>query len=522
MSSQPSTTGAIAPPAIQPVFGGRLACGLLGILIAAMMSGLNNRVAGLGLPDIRGSLGLGFDDASWLDTLYAAGELTAMPFATWFAITFSLRRFHLCMLTLVMLVALLLPEIRSLPLLLVLRGLQGFFAGTLVPLLMMAALRFLPPPIRLHGLALYAMTATFSPNVAVWLTAFCVDHLENWRWIYWQVIPLGLVAWPLVAWGIPEMPVMLPRLRQGNWVGMAVGVPGLVLMAIAVSQGVRLDWLHSPLIKAFFFCGGLLTSLFLYSEWRHPAPFIKLQLLERRNLGLGFTIFVFLLVLMSSAVALPLNILAPLQNFRMLQLAPIGLIVGLPQLVLGPMVALLLYQRWVDARCLFAIGLLCMALACALATQITDEWMVDQFFWSQILQAIGQPLAVVSMLFLGTSVVQPMEGAYVSGIINTLRALGTLFSGALIGQMMVWREDFHSEMLLGNLGHWLAAPATATAAAGEGISETIARQSVILSSADVFLVFAIGCVVLIPLVYCLQHIPAPLVVRSAANKAAGK
>jgi DHA2 family multidrug resistance protein len=163
-----------------------------------------------------------------------------------------------------------------------------------------------------------------------------------------------------------------------------------------------------------------------------------------------------------------------------------------------------------------------MALACALATQITDEWMVDQFFWSQILQAIGQPLAVVSMLFLGTSVVQPMEGAYVSGIINTLRALGTLFSGALIGQMMVWREDFHSEMLLGNLGHWLAAPATATAAAGEGISETIARQSVILSSADVFLVFAIGCVVLIPLVYCLQHIPAPLVVRSAANKAAGK
>jgi DHA2 family multidrug resistance protein len=496
------------PANTQPVFSLRLACGLLGILLAAMMSGLNNRVAGLGLPDIRGNLGFAFDDASWLDSLYSAGELAAMPFATWFAITFSLRRFHLTMLCIVMVIALFLPGIKSLPLLMIMRTVQGLFAGTLVPLLMMSALRFLPLPIRIHGFALYAMTATFSPNVALWLTAICVDKMNDWRWIYWQVIPIGLIALPLVAWGIPKMPLMLNRLPQANWLAMVLGIPGLGLLAITMSQGVRLDWFHSPVIIVSLLLGVTFTLLFLCSEWLHPAPFIKIQLLKRRNLGLGFTIFFCLLVTMSSAVALPLNILEHLQSFRMEQLAPIGLVVGLPQLLLGSLVALLLYQQWVDARHVFIIGLLCISCACWLASQITDEWIVHQFIWPQVLQAIGQPMAVVSMLFLSTSVVQPMEGAYVSGIVNTIRAFGSLFSGAFIGQLMTFRGAFHNEMLLDNFGRWFSQPLSMISIVDNNI---IAEQSAVLSIADVYLIFAIIALILIPCVYCLQHISAPKV-----------
>lgn len=42
--------------------------GLTGIFIATMMAGLNNRVGALALVDLRGALGLGLDDASWLTT----------------------------------------------------------------------------------------------------------------------------------------------------------------------------------------------------------------------------------------------------------------------------------------------------------------------------------------------------------------------------------------------------------------------------------------------------------------------
>ncbi|WP_115717812.1 MFS transporter [Gallaecimonas mangrovi] len=497
-----------APPPQTP-FNFRLAMGLLGVLLAAMVAGLNEKVAGLTLPDISGALGFSHDGASWLDSFYAAGEMAAMPFSTWFAITFSLRRFHLLLQAVVLLIALILPGIHNLYLLCALRLLQGFFAGALIPLLMMAALRFLPAPIRLHGLALYAMTATLAPNIGIWLAAVCVDYFNDWRLVYWHIIPLGLIAMGLVGWGIPKLPLALPRIKQGNWLGMAIGIPGLMLLAIAFSQGVRLDWFNSPIVCAAMFSGGLLTALFLYGEWCHPTPFIKLQMVvERRNLWLGFTVFFLMLMGMSSAVVIPVQVLESLHDFRMPQLATLGLIVGLPQLVLGSVVAILLYQRWVDARKLFALGLALMALACWLNTSITSQWMVAQFFWAQVLQALGQPMAVVSLLFLATSMVQPMEGPYVSGIVNVLRAMGTTFAGGIIGQILKDRSDFHRHTLAGELGHWQSTPVGHDAGQYSGL---IGQQSAVMASADLYWLFTGLFVVLIPVVLCLKYIPAPVV-----------
>lgn len=490
-------------------FTGRLALGMLGVLLAAMMAGLNNRVPGLGLADIRGHLGWGQDEASWLGTAYSAGELVAMPFTTWFAITFSLRRFLLAMLMAVLAIALILPWVQDLHLLIVLRALQGLFSGSLIPLLMMSALRFLPPPIRLHGLALYALTATFAPNVALWLGAEWLDHFEDWRWVYWHIIPIAVLAAALIAWGIPKMPAALPRFRQANWAGCALGVVGLSLLVAGLDQGTRLDWFNSPLIVQCLGYGALLTTLFLLSEWFHPAPFMRLQLLARRNLGVNFCVFFGLLVAMTGAVGLPALALGQLQAFRLAQTAPIGLIVGLPQLVLGPLVAMLLYRKWIDARHVYACGLLCMAAACWLCSGITAEWMVHQLIGAEILQAIGQPMAVISALFLGTSVVQPMEGPFVAGIINTIRAFGTVFGGALISRLMTLRGSFHGEILLDQLGR---SPALNDIGNTSQLAATIMEQAEVLAVADIYRIFAGVFLLLVPVALCLQYIPAPKIV----------
>src|SRR3546814_15848466 len=108
------------------------------------------------------------------------------------------------------------------------------------------------------------------------------------------------------------------------------------------------------------------------------------------NLALGFTLFICLLVVLTSSMMLPMTFLGPLQSYRPLQMAPIGLIVALPQLVLGSVVALFLYRKWVDARFVFAGGLLLIALACFSGAQLTSDWNRDQFVIAQTLQAFGQ------------------------------------------------------------------------------------------------------------------------------------
>jgi len=497
------------PPA-GPLFTFRLACGLLGVLLAAMLAGLNNRVPELNLADISGALSLGHDTSTWLNTAYSAGELVAMPFSCWFAITFSLRRFHLTMLAGMLIMAWLMPLISDVRYLVVLRFFHGVFSGSLIPLLMMSALRFLPLPIRLHGLALYAMTATFTPNIALWLAALSADKLTDWRWSYWHLIPPGLLAILLVWWGIPKMPPMYRRLHQGNWFGMLLAVPGMTFLTIALDQGVRLEWFHSQVISASLVMGCTLSGLFLLSEWFHPEPFMRLQLLSRRNLGLGFSIFFILLIIFSSGVALPEITLGYLQGFRMEQSFPVGLIIGLPQLLLGSMVAMLLYQKWVDARKVFAIGLLFLTSSCYMGSKLTSSWMVQQFVLPQFLQTIGQPMTVVSLLFLATSVVHPMEGPSVAGIINSIRSFGTVFGSAFAGQILAVRQRFHGDMLLDSLGRFSLQSGGADQHVGH-LASTIGQQAAVLATADLYRIFGILALVLVIPVLLLTYIPAPQV-----------
>jgi len=485
----------------------RLLVGLSGIFLSAIMAGLNNRVGALALSDVRGALGFGLDDASWLSTAYSVGELIAMPFASWLAITLSLRRFHAAMVFTSALFAFVLPFIHDINMLLFLRFLQGISSGALIPILMMAALKFLPPSIRLHGLALYAMTATFAPNLSTWLAGQWTDALFDWRWVYWQIIPLAAVAKLLVGWGLPLEPIATTRFKQANWWGMAFGTIALGLLAVALDQGVRLDWFRSPLITTVTINGLAFLVVYLLTEWYHPSPFLKLQLLGRRNLGLGFIVFVVLLVVLTSGSLLPASHLGQTQDYRPLQTAPVAMIIALPQLVLGSAVALLLYQKWVDARIVFALGLALIALSCLTGSRLTSDWNRDQFVVTQTLQTFGQPMAVVALLFLMTSVVNPPEGPYVSGAVNTVRAFGALAGNALVGQFLTVRGRFHKEMLLDHaalLGNSVPHPLTP-----EELQPIAGQQALILSVADAYRALGVAALLLIPLVLYLTYIPAP-------------
>jgi DHA2 family multidrug resistance protein len=512
--SGPTAAPSAAPPApVAHPFNSRILMGVIGVFIAAMMSGLNSRIGGLSIVDVKSAFGVGADEGSWIGSFYSAFELAAMPFATWFAVTFSFRRFHVGVVAIFTIIGLCTPLAPNLPSLLVLRCLQGFFGGMLIPVLMAAALRFFPLPLRLYGLAMYAMTATFAPNIATWLSATYTDTLSNWHLVYWQILPFALFAMWAVSWGIPQDPVKLERFKQMNLLGFVCGVAGLVLLGLGLAQGERFDWFNDPLIRGMFCSGGALIVVFLITEWFHPLPFIKLQLLHRRNLGLGFTIFFALLVVLLSGSILPAEFLGDVHGFRTPYIAVIGLSVGLPQLVLGPTVSFLLYKQWMDARYMFATGLACLATACLIGAHVTSAWMAHEFLIVQALQAAGQPMAVISMLFLATSVVQPMEGPVISGIVNVLRALGTLAGDAMLDRILTVRERMHANVILDsavNVGAISAHAAGSTFGQLPEIAERISEQAFVLSIADGYLVLGALAVVLIPLVLNLQYIKPPV------------
>jgi len=497
MTSLTTTTIPAATAAVPSVFGLRIIIGLVGVLLAVLVSGLNEMVTKVALADIRGAMAIGYDEGTWLVACYAATSVAAMAFAPWCSVTFSLRRFTLWAIGLFTLLGVLCPLAPNYESLLLLRTLQGLAGGALPPMLMTVALRFLPAEVKLYGLAGYALTATFGPGLGTPLAGLWTEYF-GWQWTFWQIIVPCLIAMAAVAYGLPQDPLRLERLKQFNWRGLLLGFPAICMLVIGILQGNRLDWFESSLIRALLGGGLLLLVLFLINEWSQPVPFFKLQMLGIRNLLFALMTLAGVLVVLLAVIIIPSSYLAQVQGYRPVQTAPVMLLMALPQVIALPLVAALCNLRWVDCRWVLGIGLGMLALSCLGGSQLTSAWIRDDFYGLQLLQIFGQPMAVLPLLMLSTGSISPMEGPFASAWFNTVKGLAAVIATGVLDALITSRLHFHSTMLVDNLGN---SPLTDSAV--PGLARRLHEQALVLTSSDLYLCMAGVALALILLIFWL-------------------
>ncbi|MBH3447055.1 MFS transporter [Pseudomonas moraviensis] len=486
-----------ATAAAPPVFGARIIIGLVGVLLAVLVSGLNEMVTKVALADIRGALHIGYDEGTWLVASYTATSVAAMAFAPWCSVTFSLRRFTLCAIGLFTLLGVLCPFAPNYESLLLMRILQGLAGGALPPMLMTVALRFLPANIKLYGLAGYALTATFGPGLGTPLAGLWTEYV-GWQWTFWQIIVPCLIAMAAVAYGLPQDPLRLERLKTFNWKGLLLGFPAICMLVIGLLQGNRLDWFESNLICGLLGAGSLLLVAFMINEWSQPIPFFKLQMLGIRNLLFALITLAGVLIVLLAVVLIPSSYLAQVQGYRPAQTAPIMLIAALPQLIALPLVAALCNLRWVDCRWVLGIGLSMLALSCLGGSHLTSAWIRDDFYVLQWLQIFGQPMAVLPLLMLSTGSITPMEGPFASAWFNTVKGMAAVVATGVIEARTTARLHFHSTMLVDSLGNSPLADHS-----DPGLAHRVHEQAVVLTSSDLYLCMAGVAVALILLIFWL-------------------
>src|SRR5271170_4704774 len=369
--------------------------GILGVVMGAGIVTLTGRMLTLGTADLKGSLGIGFDDGAWIGSAYNIALMFIGPFTVYLGGLLGARRVLMIAATSFTVICAFLPLIHSYSLLLAALALAGLTSGTFYPLTLTFALKNIPPRFLPFTLALYASFVDGAVNIAPSVYGWCRDHL-SYHWMFWTSAVLTPLMAICIYYGVPAPAPRKSAASPPSFAGFLYASAGFALLFAALDQGQRLDWFHSGLINALFLGAAVFLLGSLIRRLRSPNPLVDLPYLRQWNtILLGFGLILFRFVLLATVILIPQSL--AVHGFEADQIAPAVVWTAVPQILIAVIAALLLLHG-LDSRLLMATGFSCMAAACLLNAQYTSAWSASDYYRSELLMGVGQSFAFIGLV----------------------------------------------------------------------------------------------------------------------------
>ncbi len=484
---------------------------VIGATLGAFMAVLNIQIVNASLADIQGAIGAGIDDGGWISTAYLIAEIVVIPLSGWLAQVFSIRIYLLTNASLFMVFSAACALAQNLPQMIVLRAVQGFSGGVLIPMAFTLIITLLPKAKQPIGLAMFAISATFAPAIGPTIGGYLT---ENWGWeyiFYVNLVP-GALMIGMLWYSLEAEPMKLSLLREGDWFGIVTMAIGLSALQTVLEEGNKDDWFGSPFIVRLSIVAAVALSAFLWIELTAKKPLLNLRLLGRRNFGFGILAnFLLGVALYGSVFILPVY-LSRIQGYNAEQIGMVLAWTGFPQLLLIPLVPRLM-QRF-DARIIIGIGFALFAGSNFMNIHMTNDYATDQLFWPNVIRALGQALVFAPLSAVATAGIEAENAGSASGLFNMMRNLGGAVGIALLQTLLTKREQYHSNVLMQSVSmleqatqarveklteyfirHGVIDRIDAARRAYVAIGKIVQKQAFILAFSDLFLLLGAALIV---------------------------
>src|SRR5215468_6952938 len=488
-----------------------------GATLGAFMAVLNIQIVNASLADIQGAIGAGIDDGGWISTSYLIAEIVVIPLSGWLAQVFSIRVYLLTNATLFLMFSAACALAQDLPQMIVLRAVQGFTGGVLIPMAFTLIITLLPRGKQPVGLALFALSATFAPAIGPTIGGYLTENL-GWQYIFYVNLVPGAIMVGMLWYALEAKPMKLALLRDGDWAGIITMAIGLAALQTVLEEGNKNDWFGSPFIVRLSVVAAALLKKFIWIELKARNPLLNLRLLLRRNFGFGILAnFLLGTALYGSVFILPVY-LARIQGYNAEQIGFVLAWTGLPQLLLIPLVPFLM-QRF-DARAVIAVGFALFAASNFMNIYMTIDYGSDQLFWPNVIRAVGQALVFAPLSAVATAGIVTENAGSASALFNMMRNLGGAVGIATLQTFLTKREQFHSNVLTHSvslfeeatrarlarltsyfMAHGIADPALAAHKAIVAVGLKVRQQATIMAFSDTF--YLLGVVLVVALVATL-------------------
>lgn len=416
---------------------------VIGAALGAFMAILDIQVINASLREIQGALSLSFTEGSWITTSYLIAEIIVIPMTAALSLTFGVRRYFVVNTFIFLIASIFCGLSWNLESMIFFRIIQGLSGGVLIPMSFQTILTKLPLSKRNIGFAVFGLTITLAPTLGPALGGFLTDQL-NWRFIFFiNVIP-GLMVVALLMYGFQKSAVNLKLLKKFDFAGAFFLSLALGSLTYMLEEGARKDWFEDLSMQIFLLLFISSFAVFIVLMLIKENPLLRIDLLKERNFGLSALITLLAAIALYGGVYATSIYLGQIQNFSAQQIGSTIMWIGLPQILVMPILPYLMNR--VDLRLLAFTGFSLFMYSNFLNGSLDFFYSGDQFRISLILRALGQPLFMIPLSSLAMSQISEDKIADASAIYNTLRNIGGSIGICLVSTLLVTRTSHHIQI----------------------------------------------------------------------------
>lgn len=417
------------------------------VAIAVFMEVLDTTIANVALPYIAGGLGVSMDEASWVVTTYLVANAIIITATSFLPKRFGRKAFFLFSLGLFTLSSILCGVAWNLQSLLVFRILQGLGGGGMVPVAQSILADSFPPQKRGQAFALFGVAVVVAPVVGPTLGGWIADNY-SWQWNFLINGPVGVAAMALV-YVLISGTEPADKGARFDLIGFLLVATFLGSLEMVLDRGLVEDWFSSRFIVIFSVICALSLVALIPWEAAQKNPTADVRMIGTRQFGSAFVVMAAIGAILYATTQFMPQLVQELFGYTAewagLVLSPGGIITMFMMFVVGVLSAK------VQPKYLIAAGAIITAISMYGLTNITPDLDFWYFAKSRMLLGLALPLIFLPIIGASYDGLPPGKTDQASALMNAARNTGGSIGVALANNVLAHREQFHQNMLVGNL-----------------------------------------------------------------------
>lgn len=477
----------------------RLLIGFLAMVVGMFMAILDIQIVAASLSEIQAGLAASKDEIVWVQNAYLIAEVVMIPLSGYVSRALGMRITFAASAAGFTVASLACAFAQNMGQMIILRVLQGFIGGAMIPTVFAAAYTLMPRSRQASTTVMIGLVATLAPTIGPSLGGWLTETF-SWHWLFLvNVVPgilVTVLVWSFVHGDHPQFELI----RRLDVVGLVLMAAFLGCLDFVLEDGQRNDWFADDAILTCAIVSVIAGIGFFWRTLTAENPIVDLRAFSDRNFATGCMFSFILGIALYGLVYLQPQYLARVRGLNAMQIGVVMLVTGASQFVSAPIVGGI--SRKVDPRLLLCIGFGCLAASNFLLTGLTADWDFNEFVVPQILRGIGYMFTIIPANVLALGTLPPERVKNASGLYNLMRNLGGAFGLAGINTLLEHRTNFHwarvgeaidptrpevQAAFQGLTQRFSGFPGVdASAAAAHTIGQMVMREATVMSFLDVF------------------------------------